>query len=75
MKKGIHPEYNDAVFVMTDGTEIKGKTTKKTDKIVLDIDPLTHPAWDDKKGFHLNANAGQIEKFNKKFAMFGSTNS
>ncbi|MDY4689708.1 MAG: 50S ribosomal protein L31, partial [Alphaproteobacteria bacterium] len=27
MKKGIHPDYHEITYVMTDGTEVKTKST------------------------------------------------
>lgn len=47
MKKGIHPDYHEITYVMTDGTEVKTKTTwgKAGDKMTLEIDPKSHPAW------------------------------
>ena len=46
MKKGIHPDYHEITYVMTDGTEVKTKTTwgKAGDKMTLEIDPKSHPA-------------------------------
>lgn len=68
MKKGIHPEYREITVVMTDGTEFKTRSTLNTDSLKLDIDPLTHPAWTGVS--RLIDTAGQIAKFNKKFAGF-----
>ena len=47
MKKGIHPEYHEITYVMTDGTEKKVHSTwgKAGDKMTLEIDPKSHPAW------------------------------
>ena len=41
MKKGIHPEYHEITYVMTDGTEKKVHSTwgKAGDKMTLEIDP------------------------------------
>lgn len=71
MKKDIHPEYHEITVVMTDGTEFKTRTTwgSAGDTMKLDIDPTSHPAW---TGVHrLVDSAGQLAKFNKRFASFG----
>ena len=71
MKKGIHPEYHEITYVMTDGTELKTKSTwgKAGDKMTLEIDPKSHPAW---TGIHRMVDTGgQVSKFNSKFAAFG----
>ena len=71
MKKGIHPEYHEITYVMTDGTEKKVHSTwgKAGDKMTLEIDPKSHPAW---TGVHRMVDSGgQVGKFNSKFAKFG----
>ena len=71
MKNDIHPDYHDITVVMTDGTEFKTRSTwgAAGDTMRLDIDPKTHPAW---TGQHrLVDSAGQVAKFNKRFASFG----
>lgn len=68
MKNEIHPDYHDITIVMTDGTEFKTRSTygKAGDRLQLDIDPKTHPAW---TGQHRVINrGGQLAKFNKRFA-------
>lgn len=71
MKKDIHPDYHEVTLIMTDGTEIKTRSTmgKAGDKIRLDIDPLTHPAWTGV--YRLVDTGGQLARFNKRFAGFG----
>ena len=71
MKKDIHPDYHEITVVMTDGTEFKTRSTwgKPGDVMKLDIDSKSHPAY---TGQHkLLDSAGQISKFNKKFANLG----
>ena len=71
MKKGIHPDYHEITYVMTDGTEAKVKTTwgKEGAKMNLEIDPKSHPAW---TGVHRMVDTGgQVSKFNNKFGIFG----
>ncbi len=69
MKKDIHPEYHEITVVMTNGESFKTRSTygKKGDKLTLDVDPLTHPAW--VGGVHIKK-TGQVEKFNQRFGAF-----
>src|SRR5437879_12724199 len=47
MKAEIHPNYHTITVVMTDGSEYQTRSTwgKEGDKLNLDIDPKSHPAW------------------------------
>jgi len=47
MKAEIHPKYHMITVVMTDGTEYQTRSTwgKAGDKLNLDIDSKSHPAW------------------------------
>lgn len=68
MKASIHPDYHEITVIMTDGSEFVTRSTygKAGDKLHLDIDPKTHPAW---TGQHrLIDRGGQLAKFNKRFA-------
>ena len=71
MKKGIHPNYHFVDVVMNDGSTYKTRTTwgESGQKLTLDIDPSTHPAWTggDAK---LTDRGGRLTRFNKKFADF-----
>lgn len=71
MKKGIHPDYHEITYVMTDGTEFTTRSTmgKPGEKIRLEIDPKSHPAWTGVQ--RLVDTGGQISKFNNKFGAFG----
>ncbi len=70
MKKDndLHPDYHQIKVVMTDGTEFTTYSTygKEGDKLTLDIDPNTHPAWTggDQK---LMDRGGRLSRFKKKF--------
>jgi len=68
MKEGIHPEYHNIKVVMTDGSSFETRSTygKEGDTLQLDVDPKTHPAWTGGTG-HINENASQVAKFNKRF--------
>jgi len=70
MKKGIHPDYHEITYVMTDGSEVKTKSTwgKAGDKLRLEIDPKSHPTWTGVN--RLMDNGGQLSKFKNKFAKF-----
>lgn len=69
MKADIHPKYHFITVVMTDGTEFKTRSTygKDGDKLNLDIDPKTHPAWTGGSQ-QLMDRGGRLSKFNSKFA-------
>lgn len=71
MKKGIHPDYHEITYVMTDGTKKTIKTTwgKAGDTMTLEIDPLAHPVW---TGVHrMMDTGGQLSKFKNKFGSIG----
>ena len=71
MKKDIHPDYHEITVQMTDGTTFVTRSTwgSEGDTLRLDIDPKSHPAW---TGQHrLVDSAGQVAKFNKRFAGIG----
>jgi large subunit ribosomal protein L31 len=72
MKAGIHPEYHVITVKMTDGTEYQTRSTwgKEGDVMNLDIDPTSHPAWTGGGGRMMDT-AGQVARFNKRFAGFG----
>ena len=68
MKRDIHPDYHFINVKMTDGTTYKTRSTygKEGDKINLDIDPSSHPAW---TGQHrIMDSGGQVARFNKRFS-------
>lgn len=71
MKADIHPDYHKITVQMTDGTTYETRSTwgKEGDTMRLDVDPKTHPAWN-KGGTHIMENAGQIDKFKKRFGAF-----
>lgn len=68
MKKDLHPDYHFITVVMTDGTEYKTRSTygKEGDKLSLDIDPTTHPAWTGGSG-RLVDRGGRVSRFKEKF--------
>ena len=68
MKKDVHPDYHFITVQMNDGTLYQTRSTwgKEGDKLVLDIDPTTHPAWTG-GGQQLLDRGGRVSKFKKKF--------
>ncbi len=71
MKKDIHPDYHKVTVALTDGTEFETFSTygSEGERIVLDIDPKTHPAWTGGSQ-HLIDRGGRLSKFKKKFDGF-----
>ena len=71
MKKDIHPDYHKVTVALTDGTEFETFSTygSEGERIVLDIDPNTHPAWTGGSQ-HLIDRGGRLSKFKKKFDGF-----
>lgn len=69
MKKDIHPDYHDITVVMTDGTTFTTRSTygKAGDRLTLDIDPLSHPAWTGSMSQRLTDTAGQVARFQRRF--------
>lgn len=69
MKPDIHPAYHEITVVMTDGSEFKTRSTygRPGDTLRLDIDPKVHPAWTGQR-HQVSTQAGQVAKFNKRFA-------
>jgi large subunit ribosomal protein L31 len=71
MKAEIHPKYHTITVVMTDGTEYQTRSTwgKEGDKLHLDIDPKSHPAWTGGTQ-QLMDRGGRVSRFQKKFSGF-----
>ena len=69
MKADTHPDYHFITIVMTNGTEYQTRSTygKAGDKMNLDIDPNTHPAWTGGTQTLMDR-GGRLSKFNSKFA-------
>lgn len=68
MKQGIHPEYHTIKVQMTDGTVFETRSTwgEEGQTLLLDIDPLAHPAWTGGQAKLMDA-GGQVARFNKRF--------
>jgi large subunit ribosomal protein L31 len=71
MKDQIHPNYHKITVVMTDGSEYETRSTwgKEGDKLNLDIDPRSHPAWTGGNQQLLDR-GGRVSRFQKKFQGF-----
>ena len=71
MKSEGHPDYHFITVVMTDGSEYQTRSTygKEGDRLVLDIDPRTHPAWTGGNQTLLDR-GGRVSRFNDKFKGF-----
>ncbi len=68
MKKDIHPDYHTITVEMTDGTTYQTRSTwgNEGDKLTLEIDPTSHPAWTG--GAHRMLDAGgRLARYNKRF--------
>lgn len=69
MKDGIHPEYKELTIIRTDGTTYVTRSTySKSDRMLLDIDPLSHPAWTG--GAAKVSDTGRVAKFNSRYKGF-----
>lgn len=66
--KGLHPNYHKITVVMTNGDEFETYSTygKEGARLVLDIDPTTHPAWTGGSQ-QLMDRGGRLSRFKKKF--------
>ena len=72
MKKDIHPKYHAITVVMTNGTEYQTRSTwgSEGDKLNLDIDPTSHPAWTGGNQ-HLLDRGGRVSRFKKRYEGLG----
>ena len=63
-----HPDYHFITVVMTDGSTYETRSTygKEGDKLNLDIDPLTHPAWTGGEQKMLDR-GGRVSRFTSRF--------
>ena len=59
MKKGIHPDYHEITYVMTDGSKFTTRSTMGK----------AHPVWTGVR--RLVDTGGQLSKFKNKFGAFG----
>ena len=73
MKADTHPQYHLITVVMTNGTEYMTRSTygKEGDKLNLDIDPKTHPAWTGGSQQLLDR-GGRLSRFTSRFGSIGA---
>jgi large subunit ribosomal protein L31 len=71
MKKEGHPDYHKIKVVLTNGTEFETFSTygSEGDRLQLDVDPMTHPAWTGGNA-QLVDRGGRLSRFKKKFEGF-----
>lgn len=71
MKADTHPDYHMITVVMTDGTEYQTRSTwgNEGDRMVLDIDSSSHPAWTGGNSSGLDR-GGRVSRFKDKFKGF-----
>ncbi len=65
----IEIDYHKVIIVTTDGQEFETRSTygKEGDKIRLDRDPLTHPAWTRSLASGSASKTSKVSKFNDKY--------
>lgn len=67
MKKGIHPDYNEITVMLSDGTEMKTRSTMNPEGGVYksEVDSKNHPFYN--KNQKLQKKAGRIDRFNRRY--------
>jgi large subunit ribosomal protein L31 len=67
MKKGIHPDYKEITVVLSDGTEMKTRSTMNPEGGVFksEVDSKNHPFYN--KNQKLQKKAGRIDRFNRRY--------
>jgi len=67
MKKGIHPDYKEITVVLSDGTEMKTRSTMNPDGGIFksEVDSKNHPFYN--KDQKLQKKAGRIDRFNRRY--------
>ena len=69
MKKDIHPAYDFITVKCSCGNTFKVRSTLGKD-LSIDVCSSCHPFFTGKQ--KIVDNAGRVERFNKRFGMFGS---
>ncbi len=67
MRKGIHPDYKEITVKLSDGTEMKTRSTMETEDGIYksEVDSKNHPFYNqDKK---IKKKADRIDLFNKRY--------
>ena len=73
MRENIHPDYHFITVVLPNGSEYQTRSTygKPGDRLNLDIDPSTHPAWTGGSA-QLMDRGGRLSRFKNRFAGLGA---
>jgi len=71
MKADIHPDYHTITVEMTDGTTYQTRSTwgKEGDRMKLEIDPKSHPAWTG--GTRVVQEGGRVARFKDRYKNLG----
>jgi large subunit ribosomal protein L31 len=71
MKADIHPDYHTITVEMTDGTTYQTRSTwgKEGDRMKLEIDPKSHPAWTG--GTRVLQEGGRVARFKDRYKNLG----
>ncbi len=67
MKKGIHPDYKEITVVLSDGSEIKTRSTMSTKEGIYksEVDSKNHPFYN--KDQKIQKKADRIDRFNRRY--------
>jgi large subunit ribosomal protein L31 len=67
MKKGIHPDYKEIKVVLSDGSELKTRSTMNVKDGVYksEVDSKNHPFYN--KDQKISKKADRIDRFNKRY--------
>ncbi|WP_168464162.1 50S ribosomal protein L31 [Wolbachia endosymbiont of Ctenocephalides felis wCfeT] len=65
----VEIDYHKIIIIMTDGQEFETLSTygKEGDRVKLDRDPLTHPAWTGSLTSGATSKTSKLAKFNDKY--------
>ncbi|MFN1834458.1 50S ribosomal protein L31 [Balneola sp. MJW-20] len=67
MKKGIHPDYKEITVILSDGTEMKTRSTLDVKDGVFksEVDSKNHPFYTKKNT--LSTKDGRIDRFKRRY--------
>ncbi len=70
MKKGIHPDYEEITVLMSDGSEVKMRSTMKPKDGVYrtEVDSKNHPFYIGSQ--KMVTSAGRVDQFKKRYEKF-----
>lgn len=67
MKKYIHPQRREVSVISTDGATYTLNLLLGKNPFKLDVDPKSHPLWNEGHKMGLLESKGQLAKFNRRF--------